>query len=47
MLLESGLQPNTRIITSDLEIPVKDMELRPEEAPDVSVSQADEVQPQP
>ena len=42
VIIAAELEPNARIITSDLGIPVKDMELRSEEEPDVSVSQASE-----
>ena len=40
VIIAADLEPNARIITSDLGVPVKDMELRSEEDPDVSVSQA-------
>ncbi len=47
VIIAADLEPNARIITSDLGIPVKDMELRAEEEPDVSVSQAAEELPNP
>ena len=40
VLIAGELEPGTVIIISDLDIPVKNMELRSESEPDVSVSQA-------
>ena len=47
VIIAADLDPNARIITSDLGIPVKDMELRSEQEPDVSVSQAAAESPKP